>query len=190
MSKITYIVYHGTDCISAKKIMQTNFIYKRRSNHWLGNGIYFFEDYKQAKWWSEIISKKQKLLAVIIEVKLEVESDKILDLRETSAMLMFLDRANRILEGISKNDKEPISTDKHKLMCIVCDYYKIEYNIDLIIKNFSKDYKSSFLNLDTTKKNVMQLLGLNYQEVQYCVSSNQIIKNKKIIYEDGDDMYV
>ena len=38
-------------------------------------------------------------------------------------------------------------------------------------------------NVNLDSQNVMQLLGLNYQEVQYCVSSNQIIKNKKIIYE-------
>lgn len=52
--KITFGCFHGTSEKKALSIMMDQqFRVRNRSNHWLGNGVYFFvDDEKQAEWWA------------------------------------------------------------------------------------------------------------------------------------------
>jgi len=75
------LIYHGTTLENAKQILSTkHFIYHKRLNHWLGNGIYFFvNDFDAAKWWSTTGINSGKNGAVL-EYDLILNKNQILDL--------------------------------------------------------------------------------------------------------------
>ena len=52
MSERILHLYHGTDLKCAESIRTNGFVPRYSSEHWLGNGIYFFEDRALAEWWT------------------------------------------------------------------------------------------------------------------------------------------
>lgn len=46
------LAYHGTDYNIAKLIITQGFTFNKNPEHWLGNGIYLYQDYSLAKWWT------------------------------------------------------------------------------------------------------------------------------------------
>lgn len=54
MGKFT--AYHGTKSCFTESILKNNFVIKKpkkKDNHWLGHGVYFFDEYELAHWWAE-----------------------------------------------------------------------------------------------------------------------------------------
>jgi hypothetical protein len=51
--------FHGTEYRNLNKIISNEFIPYKRLDHWLGQGIYFYENFDLAKWW---VSKKTIML--------------------------------------------------------------------------------------------------------------------------------
>ena len=51
--------YHGT-CLKYRYDIETNGLdpikSKYRADHWLGQGVYFFDDYDKALWWASTTS--------------------------------------------------------------------------------------------------------------------------------------
>lgn len=58
---ITMTSYHGT-CSNAVDNIEKYGLdpkqVKRRDDHWLGQGVYFFENYRKAQWWADSIAGK------------------------------------------------------------------------------------------------------------------------------------
>ena len=52
------LAYHGTDYNIAELIVSHGFTFNRNPKHWLGNGIYLYQDYSLAKWWTTNPTKK------------------------------------------------------------------------------------------------------------------------------------
>lgn len=57
---IELIGYHGTFEECSTKILDDGFTHSERKDHWLGQGIYFFDDSDFATWWAFAKKRKKK----------------------------------------------------------------------------------------------------------------------------------
>jgi hypothetical protein len=180
--------FHGTDKTAAIEIINSNFLYKKSEEHWLGNGAYFYLDYSLAKWWTSKPSKKfgTKINEpAILKCSIEVNYDEILDLRKLESFEEFAkiyksDFLPKVFDdtiichGISGANIK----DVKKLRCTYCDYLSKLYELKAIIGTFhlpsqpylKDDYGDGFNQFD-----------IAYTETQLCVFDQGIIKEKEII---------
>ncbi|AAB98351.1 hypothetical protein MJ_0359 [Methanocaldococcus jannaschii DSM 2661] len=93
MSYVRMTLYHGTDRKSAEKIMESKEILPSQGdNHWLGDGIYFYEEEFHAfKWIWYKEKNRNRLLKNFAIIKAEVicEESRIFDLTKIEHKLLF-----------------------------------------------------------------------------------------------------
>lgn len=93
--------YHGTSSNYTESIEKHGLDPDKthtRPDHWLGQGVYFFEDSDLAKWWACDISGKkynQGSYPVIYQAQIQAPREEVLDLDNYKEYDLFL---NRILE--------------------------------------------------------------------------------------------
>jgi hypothetical protein len=97
------IGYHGTDEQYANRILLNGFEKKERSDHWLGQGIYFYDKLELAKWWAEhkckyLSNTRGDARAAVLKVKLAPK--QWLDLDTVEGLDLFF----YTIRGISDND--------------------------------------------------------------------------------------
>lgn len=82
MPRREYQAYHGTDEQSAARIMVGKaFTPSKGDRHWLGDGIYFFENDKTgAVRWCLLIKKCKPKEVRVIEVTIRVDDENVFDL--------------------------------------------------------------------------------------------------------------
>lgn len=126
--------YHGTFEEAAQSMCQNEFIYKDRDYHWLGRGIYFFQDapYRALEWAKNSVPevKKGKKPAVI-RAEIELKSEECIDLLDIRWFPHIKKFYNKYLEfskeyspnQISIKDlletKDEIVGKPHKLDCAI-----------------------------------------------------------------------
>lgn len=177
---LSKILYHGTKYQYKDNILNNGFTYRERKNHWLGQGIYFFEDKDQALCWDTKGIRK-----VIFEVEIEVPLVEVLDLDSISGMTFFKKEVNSILTNsdIMLEFKEE---DEHTNRCFFLDIVKtINPNISLIKFTFQlKDPKYDKRELKQIQDKIP--LGLTINQLQYCLHKNEYIKNKRIVFTEPE----
>jgi len=162
--------YHATEKNKADNIIKTRFSYDKRDDHWLGQGIYFFEELSDAQNWCA----KNFL---IIKVVLGTVDDKILNLDKTDQMngfLLFIKNVSPLIDTYSMGNC-------HQNMCFWLDMYKESNDIDIIIHSFRKRNPLRRNGHIDEIENLVGKLGVFYKETQYCATNNSCIKEKNII---------
>ena len=76
--------YHGT-CLKHLESIESEGLDPDKTNHrldhWLGQGIYFFDKYEQALWWANIASSRNNQCGgIIFEAKIEALDEEVLNL--------------------------------------------------------------------------------------------------------------
>lgn len=177
--------YHGAHLQSVERILQDGFIAKERSDHWLGQGIYFYTDFELAKWWSEKKFKVPSEVAVIA-IKLEFEQSKLLDLDKVSGINRFVKGLKEVLKNLTykvvfKCDTED---DIIRNFCFVLDLIKEHLKIEVVIMTFHKDNPSyGRYDLKEVHEKIFPLpLSLTYKERQICITNNSCITHKECCY--------
>lgn len=98
--------YHGTCTKHQYSIENGGFDpakCKYRSDHWLGQGVYFFDDYEKAQWWaSNISSKNGNCGSVVFQSLIEADDKEVLNLDDNSQLDCFLTETLSTLEEIKK----------------------------------------------------------------------------------------
>ena len=174
------LAYHGTDYSIAQKIIIEGFKFKRNPEHWLGNGIYLFQDYSLASWWTTQPSAKfgsKVETPAIISCNIKTSDDKILNLLKLEDYVQFSE--------IFEDEFYPIYQTRHphkapswkQLRCAYCDYLCMTYDLDVIIGNFNKQNQPY---LPPKHNNEFDKFLLHYTEVQICVFNSNVISNMKI----------
>lgn len=167
--------YHGTNYASAEKILSEKiFRYKRRTDHWLGQGVYFFrEDCSQAKSWAIVQVEKEKSVdkAAVIEVLIRVKSSEFLNLDTREGMYLF-DRIVTQIDEFNKKMNIKLKSNPHTLRCFYCDRLPKKYK--LIQRTFPSDHAS--LN----QKSIFKNLNMVLHGVQLCVRDTSIINSDSI----------
>ena len=168
------IGYHGT-CSKYRYNIEKNGLdpskCKHRDDHWLGQGVYFFDDYDKAMWWATSISSQNNNCGGVTFITKTIET-----LKEVEK---FCDR------------KMPIFEDA-KLRAVFFDYYKEKNKISVIIGTFLKEFagytaRRSHSEIELQKK-IMYVTGIKFQERQICVSKKECIKSTKLIYNEEEEV--
>lgn len=89
---IRLVGYHGTTIKNAMEIVQENkFVIKGRDNHWLGQGVYFFENDKEL---AGIWMKSNRYISdqdfAILRCEIECKEEELLDLNTVSGKRLLL----------------------------------------------------------------------------------------------------
>ena len=174
MDKFEFIGFHATSQKHANRIIKEEFIInKNRNNDWLGHGIYLFMYRADADSWAKGTYYCQPNPSVI-KCFVKVEKNKYLDLDDPEALNNYDRYYNEILKLLSEKGKIISFKNKYEAMCWGLNIYKKDNNIDVV--------KYTFINSRT--KNVMKYVnnksGYKYNEVQICISRNDVIVKKEL----------
>ena len=172
--------YHGT-CAKYRYSIENNGLTpekcKYRKDHWLGQGVYFFDDYDKAMWWANITSSQnQNCGAVIFQSDIEVPEEDVLNLDDNEQLDKFM---TEILEMLKEIEKEcpgemPEFQGDDQFRAVFFDYYKIKNKISVIIATFQKEIAGYTRRRDAIDRKKQRMLmnktGLRFHERQICVS--------------------
>ena len=186
-NQFSIIGYHGTFSENVNRIIKKGYTFERKDNHWLGQGIYFYDKINLAKWFAERKSKKNYNKEIsVIESFMCTGKEKVLNL-DTNEGVDYL--YSKIKERLHDIGKIVLSNDKTINRCIILDIIKEYYEIDIIIKTFeTKTQTYGRANINWFEEN-MFMMGIYYSEKQICVTNNECIKNSKLVEEKQNYCY-
>lgn len=174
MTKLYLKGFHSTSEHSANNIIEDIFkINTKRKNEWLGYGIYFFKYKSDAQSWGKNTYYCNPN-PVIIECEFEIEEDKFLDLDDPEKKNTYEEYFNEILSVLTTNNKSLVFRDKEEAMCFGLNLYKKEYSIDAIQYTFKNSRTKKAMGYKSNE------MSYTYNEVQFCITRNDCIINKKI----------
>ena len=182
---IETIGYHGTTTESAQNILKENFNMPQRKkyNYWLGKGVYFFlEDIFAFKWcvheyrrkYKKDFTKEDADKMSILEVKLEYEDERILDLTYFKGQYIFDLVYKEILK--SKKYSEELKCHPDNIVCIVIDYMFEILNFYEFYDVVKQIYRINIKNYS----GILQTRERGMPQLQICVKNLNIIKNRVI----------
>lgn len=177
------IGYHGTDKSVADDIVNNGFTCKTNKEHWLGDGIYLYQDIELAKWWTTNPTKKHGIEIkepVIIECHIEVDEDKVLDLTTLQGYKNYVEKYNSFFNVWAYRAKSNSKVNFNQLRCAFFNIILLSNDIDMIIAPFilpDQPYMPQYFS--NTYANEMHIL---YPEIQICIAEEeqQIIKKREI----------
>lgn len=189
--------YHGT-CSKYRYSIEKNGLdpgkSKYREDHWLGQGVYFFDDYKKAQWWAAAISSRNKNYGrLIYKSIIEAPDEEVLDLDDNNQLDYFMTDTLKTVEAIEKECPRtmPIFTDE-KFRAFFFDYFKVSRGISVIIGTFQKDAAgyTTKRSRDELKKQreIMNIIGIRFKEKQICVSKKECIKVTELVYDEEEEV--
>lgn len=202
MGNIT--AYHGTKSCCVNGILKENFSVKKpkkNDNHWLGHGVYFFEEYELAYWWAKtkVLAHNRKYgesnYASVIEA--EIIYDRCVDLDTYNGRNIFFSfwqkyERKLVKEGIvldfsmGEADKQLVQQRKR---CFALDCFKKEMGVDVLIYSFTKKdpaYERSKYNFK-----LADIFGLDFRERQICVTMPEnIMKRRDVTYNDYQEVII
>jgi len=175
--KHLFYCFHGTTKTNADKIVrEKNFIWKKRSNHWLGKGVYFFiDDSDKAKWWaSKCIKDKDE--KVVVETEVCIDNDRLFNL-DTEQAKKYLDKYIKEAYSNMVVRNAMVEPNKHlsflEMRCVCLDVIS-KINSYQAIKCTFLDKKIKYEYLSSIEGGIMNTA------CQLCVKDCSIIKYDKI----------
>ena len=195
MGDISLKGYHGTCSFAMKSIESRGFdpdATSPRSDHWLGKGVYFFEDIAPAKWWAtDISSKKYGSLPIVYLADIVADKEQVLNLDNNDELASFREFITENIDTIremckNENKGYPVF-DGRKFRGVFFDYYKRVYGIKVIIATFTKDFVRYVPNYPLSEderefqRELSRILGIRFKEKQICVSDQNCIKCFRVV---------
>lgn len=181
-------VYHGTNLENALSIQKNGFSFEIDSEHWLGNGCYFYFDYALAKWWTSKPSKKYGSKGVyhpvVLCCRIEIDEEDLLDLQRFDDYKIFVTEYTneylpKYIKGIKPYPRKKDHTVNYKVLrCRYCEYLQERFCLKAISGNF---YLPEQPYLPEPSKSIISQFQLAYTEIQLCVFDPQIIKIDAIV---------
>lgn len=190
------LVYHGTSSIFRDNIEKNGLdpAYVRpRDDHWLGQGVYFYDNEMQARWWSAQSVKKDGGYKVVFKAQLNATDDLILNLDNPIQLREFVLFAEQLADEVSREDfNKGRRITKQQYRAIAFDYYKKINNICVIIATFSKEAPSYLPRLSDSQfefqKKFLDTIDLGYKERQICVSSKEVLYDVEAIFDEENEV--
>ena len=187
--------YHGT-CVKYRYDIEKNGLdpakCKHRMDHWLGQGVYFFDDYEKASWWaSSISSQNNNCGGIIFKSNIEASDEEVLNLDDDKQLDTFITETLKTLKEVKEMcpEKMPIFENPN-FRAVFFDYYKIQNKISVIIGTFQKEFAGYTIQRNKLEKQlqreIMNIIGIRFQERQMCVSKKECIKTTEMIYNEKE----
>ena len=193
------IVFHGTCSAHKTSIDQLGLDPSktiRRKDHWLGQGLYFFEHDVQAKWWSNsLVEKKYPAhFSLIYRVKIDAPNSRVLNLDDNKQVDVFYKEAIQYVYELRKprDGKQPVFSLEGIGRAVFLDYYKKAHDIAVVIATFEKDcagYTAPRSREDLKiQRDLMRILKIKYHERQICVSDKSVIRDTHVYYDAEEEV--
>ena len=137
------IGYHGTGSKHKDSIESTGFDPAKcnyRADHWLGQGVYFFDAYEKALWWSATAALHNNDFGrVIFKATIEAPDEEVLDLDDNKQLDAFFTEVIQCINEIEKScsGNMPVFDDKN-FRALFFDYYKQKRILLLLPEHFRK----------------------------------------------------
>lgn len=159
-----YTLYHGTKYSNALKIIEmSKFIPKNKDTHYLGQGIYFYDNPNNASRW--IKGYYKGFVGAILRVEIDVDDKDVLDLRNE----YHRKRAEHILKDVMQAfpfnpQHDTQETSLKKLRCFMFD-------------SLWKTTKCKLLISSVITNTLLWIMSVpDDHDLQYCVKDDSIIK--------------
>lgn len=189
--------YHGT-CTKHRYNIEKNGLdpakCRYRSNHWLGQGVYFFDDYEKALWWASNSSAKNgNCGGVVFQSVIVADDEEVLNLDDNRQYDCFLTETINTLDEIKRECRGNMPIFKEdNFRAVFFDYYKKRKGISVIIGTFQKDIagyttRRNSEELEKQKK-IMEIIHIKFNERQICVSKKECIKSTKLVYNEEEEV--
>lgn len=127
------IGYHKTLYIKLDNIKETGFIPSNNKDDWLGQGVYFWDNIENAKWWN--VSTGSIIKTCIITCELKCNSSQYLDLdKEIDNLDKF---SRKYINGlIRKGLPRPKFENANQKKKFFCDLYCTQNNFIILSYTF------------------------------------------------------
>ncbi len=208
------IGYHGTLSTFSEKILKDGFNLPEPSikhNHWLGHGVYFFDNYFNAAYWSTTksdsfnkkCSKKTKYDPAVLQATLEAEISRISNLDNPEEAIKYntsIIRYENIIksdnfsvnfsEGLNPNSSSYYDNIKARVSCYYHDLYANDNNLSIMMYTFHKKNPKYSKKLNELRKKSSNsfLPMIEYNEKQICVYDLSVITCVNLIDNEGDEI--
>ncbi len=185
MDKFEIICYHGTDSEIAKAIVASKFVCGYNDAHWLGNGIYFYEDEALAKWWTTNPSNKfgsHVTKPALVKCKISIDKKRVLDIRTLEGYNQYIEEFDKFFDIAYKYRlKNGALLSYQKFRCFFFDWLFEQNKYDLLIAPFSAN-KQPYLP-KSGNENFFKKMHILFTEGQICLSEKhqEFIIKKDII---------
>lgn len=174
---------HGTDVISANKIKKNGFVLSKADGNWCGEGVYFY-DIKAKAWWAadrkcrqikEMTGKKIQSAVIFADI-IDIDKEKIFDMRVHKDLCNFEEFVSRILSGKEVHIQE--INDEHEriiqLRAMFIAYYTQTFQKKLVIGHFRQRVQPLYEHAIEFAQKLDMVFGI---ETIYCVKDNTILEN-------------
>lgn len=163
-----YQLYHGTKKEKAEKILRDNkFVFRTSKKHYLGNGVYFYDNCKKAYWWPIIFYKIEKEQSRVLKVDIVVDDKDILNFNcpdDDLKFKKFVEEFKKSGYSLLKNTNEDDTFELARKRCFFIDSFCDEYPHKLVIGTVIND-------------NFFAQFGIIVDpDLQFCVRDPNIIK--------------
>ena len=190
---VNFNCFHGTFFDKCDNIIKSGFIIpkpQKTNDHWLGHGIYFYDSYFLANWWAKrkAISYRKKYqekhIPAVIYCNIFVPQEQVLNLDDRIHLQRFARYCNSKTKelGLTEHEfhvkKEGDVPSADQIRCFLLDLYKLDNKIGIVIYTFNKQITSYSKSVFKFGNHIN--LGLEYKEAQYCVSSNDYIRDRYV----------
>ena len=137
-NEYTEIGYHATLNVYKDDIIEKGFKLSHDEDDWLGEGVYFWDDIRNAQWWK----KDNGIIPRCIFVcKLKCDRSKYLDLDCKKEMEKFSLFSKQYLKEMAKaTGKKPAFKGNNQRKKFFCDIYCSKQNISILSFTFEHDF--------------------------------------------------
>ena len=175
------IGYHNTESNNVGDIIENGFKCKINEKHWLGQGIYFFDDSDIAFLNIDMLDHEKDIKTIAAEIN--VADSDFLNLDEAQKLNEFRKYFSQLYQKMQEDGISLVVKGKSKkdalltYRCFFLDLFKKEKGYKVVSKTFAKDnppYAEKVMGFET-------YFGLPFLETYICVSGNEYITNKEVI---------
>ena len=163
---IRYQCYHGTGETNSTEILSSQvFKFKQRSNHWLGQGVYFFiNDYEKAKWWANHNRPNKETSPVVLKFEVQLKESELLDLNTEKDLKKLDDFSREFFKSLKRENITIKFKDIHEKNCKMIDMF-LETN---------EGYKAIHRTFNSTDTRTTSA-GFQMLSDQLCITDQSII---------------
>lgn len=170
------ILYHGTTDVALQEILAQKRLQQSTGfHHYLGKGIYFYDDFIQAKVWAKMKARHLRCQPAVIRCKIKVLEENYLNLDGRAEQDFFFNERNKYISSLEERRLKP---KEYYIDSKFCDFISSKLKIKLISKTFvyihpeERQIPYVFSNTKVKPYNVTRIFRT---EKQYCVKDQGII---------------
>jgi hypothetical protein len=169
------LLYHGTTDEALESILtQRRFKQSEGIKHYLGKGLYFYDDFNHARVWAVMKAKRFGSQPAVIQCLIDVPEEYCLDLDHRAEQDFFFKERNKYIRRIRQKRLEVKAyTDSN-----FCDFIAKRLSIKLISKTFvyvhPKERQIRYV-FSNEKIDPFDVTRIYRTEKQYCIKDQGII---------------